>query len=177
MKQQLLQVNRSPVIPEGAIQSKIYFLRKKKVMLDRDLAVLYGAQVKTLIQAVKRNPDRFPRDFMFQLNWKESRDPRSQFVTLKQGQNIKYRPYVFTEQGVAMLSSVLKSKTAVLVNIQIMRIFSKLRHMIDTHGKLKSKIEEMERKYDGQFKIVFDALRELLTPPETKPKGPIGFHP
>jgi len=146
-------------------------------MLDSDLAKLYGIQVKVLIQAVKRNPDRFPKDFMFRLNWEEARNSRSQFVTLKQGQNMKYLPYVFTEQGVAMLSSVLKSKTAIRVNVQIMRIFSKLRHMLETHGKLRKKIEAMERKYDGQFKIVFDALHELLAPPDPKPKGPIGFQP
>ena len=167
-----------PAIPEQAILSKIYWLRGKKVMLDRDLAKLYGVPVKALIQAVKRNPDRFPGDFMVRLNWKEAQNSRSQIVTLKQGRNIKYLPHAFTEQGVAMLSSVLKSKTAIRVNIQIMRIFSKLRHMLETHGKLKRKIEEMERKYDGQFKIVFDALRELLAPtPPSKTKGPIGFHP
>ena len=177
MKTTLPRLKTLAAIPEEAIQSKIYWLRGKKVMLDRDLAKLYGVQVKALIQAVKRNPDRFPKDFMFRLNWIEARNSRSQFVTLKQGQNVKYLPHAFTEQGVAMLSSVLKSKTAIRVNIQIMRIFSKLRHMLETHGKLKKKIEEMERKYDGQFKIVFDALRELLTPPETKPKGPIGFQP
>ena len=165
------------LVPRERIERSILFLRGKKVMLDRDLAKLYGVQAKALVQAVKRNPDRFPKDFMFRLSWKEAQNSRSQFVTLKQGHNIKYLPYAFTEQGVAMLSSVLRSKTAIRVNIQIMRVFSKIRHLLDTHTKLKKKIEEMEQKYDGQFKIVFDALRELLTPPAPKPKGPIGFQP
>ena len=169
--------NKSVLIPRDIIERSILFLRGQKIMLDRDLARLYGVQAKALIQAVKRNPDRFPKDFMFRLSWKEAQNSRSQIVTLKQGENIKYLPCAFTEQGVAMLSSVLKSKTAIRVNIQIMRAFSKVRHMLETHGKLKRKIEEMEQRYDGQFKIVFDALRELLAPPEPKPKGPIGFQP
>lgn len=113
---------------------------------------------------------------MFRLNWEEAQSSRSQFVTLKQGQNIKYLPYAFTEQGVAMLSSILKSKTAIRVNIQIMRIFSKLHRMLETHGRLRKKIEEMERKYDGQFKVVFDALRDLLAPTAPPPARRIGFH-
>lgn len=167
------------LIPKEVIERSILFLRGHKVMLDRDLAKLYGVPVKALIQAVKRNPDRFPNDFMFRLSWKDAQNSRSHFVTLKRGQNIKYLPHAFTEQGVAMLSSILRSKTAIRVNIQIMRTFSRLRHMLETHGKLKKKIEEMEQKYDSQFKIVFDALRELLAPPtpEPKSKSPIGFHP
>jgi len=154
-------------------------MRGQKVILDSDLAKLYGVRVKALLQAVKRNPDRFPKDFMFRLTWEEARASRSQFVTLKQGQNIKYLPRVFTEQGVAMLSSVLKSKTAIQVNIQIMRAFSRLRNMLEAHKDLKKKIDEMERKYDGQFKAVFDTLRKMLAPPTPppKPRPPIGFHP
>ena len=149
-------------------------------MLDKDLARLYEVAAKALNQAVKRNRKRFPPDFMFRLNKKEADFLRSQTVTLDgagRGRYTKYRSYAFTEHGVAMLSSVLKSERAVQVNIQIMRVFSKIRHMLETHTKLKKKIEEMERRYDGQFRIVFDALRELLAPPATKPKGPIGFQP
>ena len=148
-------------------------------MLDRDLSKLYRVPAKALIQAVKRNLDRFPDDFMFQLDWREAQTSRSQFVTLKQGQNVKYRPYAFTEQGIAMLSSILRSKTAVHVNIQIMRTFTRLRQLLETHKDLRKKIEEMEKKYDHQFKVVFDAIRSMLNPPVPvqKPKGPIGFHP
>lgn len=162
------------------ITSRIYWLRGKKVMLDTDLARLYGVAAKVLNQAVKRNRKRFPPDFMFRLNNKEAGFLRSQIVTLDgagRGRYTKYRSYAFTEHGVAMLSSILNSERAIQVNIQIMRVFSKIRHMLETHTKLKKKIEEMEQKYDGQFKIVFDALRELLAPPVPKSKGSIGFHP
>jgi hypothetical protein len=129
-------------------------------MLDRDLAILYGVPTKVLNQAVRRNIDRFPEDFMFFLNKEEiNKSLRSQIVTLNRGKNIKYSSMVFTEQGVAMLSSVLKSKRAIQVNIQIMRIFTRMREMLSNNEKLREKIEEMENKYDGQFKIVFDALR------------------
>ena len=144
-------------------------------MLDRDLAVLYGVEIKALKQAVKRNLKRFPDDFMFQLTEEEGREPlRSQNVTLKRGQHFKYLPYVFTENGVAMLSSVLSSEQAILVNIQIMRTFTRLREMLATHGELKLKIEEMEKKYDGQFRVVFEAIRQLMAPP-VKPRKKIGF--
>ncbi len=143
-------------------------------MLDYDLAELYGVETKTLNQAVKRNTKRFPRDFMFQLNFREVSGSRSQFVTLKRGQNIKYRPYAFTEHGILMLSSVLNSERAVQVNIEIMRAFVKLREMLASHKDLALKLAEMEKKYDSQFKVVFDAIRELMTPPEPKPRR-IGF--
>ncbi|HHT9128861.1 MAG TPA: ORF6N domain-containing protein [Candidatus Wujingus californicus] len=143
-------------------------------MLDTDLALLYGVKTKMLNQAVKRNIQRFPDDFMFQLTREEFNSLRSQIVTLKRGQHRKYLPYVFTEQGVAMLSSVLNSKRAIQVNIQIMRAFIKLKEMLSTHKDLKQKIEEMEKKYDYQFKIVFDAIKQLLEPP-AEPKGKIGF--
>ena len=140
-------------------------------MIDRDLAELYGVPTKVFNQAVKRNVERFPDDFMFQMTKEESGNWRSQFVTSKADRR---PPYVFTEQGVAMLSSVLKSKRAVQVNIQIIRTFTKLREMLATHADLKKKIEAMERKYDKQFRIVFEAIKQLLQEPD-KPKPEIGF--
>ncbi len=163
------------------IEKRIYLIRGQKVMLDSDLAGLYGVETKALVQAVKRNYERFPEDFMFQLSRDEVKSLRSQFVTLenkevssKKGKHTKYLPYAFTEQGVAMLSSVLRSRRAVLVNIQIMRTFSKLRRMLESHKDLAKKIEELERKYDSQFKVVFDAIRQLMKPPEKGIKK-IGF--
>ena len=166
--------DETSLIPQEAIESKILLIRGKKVMIDKDLATLYDVEIKALNQAVKRNIERFPDDFMFQLTKEEYDSLRSQFVTLKRGQHRKYLPYVFSEQGVAMLSSVLNSKRAIQVNIQIMRTFTKLREMIITNKALQKKIEAMEGKYDKQFKVVFDALRGLIEPPE-KPKGKIGF--
>jgi phage regulator Rha-like protein len=161
-------------VPEETIEGKILLIKHKKVMLDTDLALLYEVEIRALNQAVRRNIERFPGDFMFQLTKGEYESLRSQFVTLRRGQHRKYLPYAFTEQGVAMLSSVLNSKRAIQVNIQIMRTFIKLREMLLTHKELKQKIEAMEREYDYQFKIVFDAIKKLLEPPE-KPKGKIGF--
>lgn len=165
----------SSIIPQQITENKILFIRGKKVMLDRDLAALYGVGTRVLNQAVRRNKKRFPDDFMFQLDWGEvSELSRSQFVTLKKGENIKYLPYAFTENGVAMLSSVLNSERAITVNIQIMRTFTRIREMIATHKDLQKKIMEMEKKYDHQFKIVFDAIKQLLATPESK-KRKIGF--
>ena len=155
------------------IENKIYFIRGQKVMIDHDLAALYGVETKVLIQAVKRNLERFPEDFMFLLTEKEFKILRSQFVTSSWGGR-RYIPYVFTEQGVAMLSSVLRSKRAIQVNIQIMRTFTKLKSLLATHKDLQRKIEEMEKKYDQQFRVVFDAIRALITPPAPKRKK-IGF--
>lgn len=158
-----------------AIVNKIYFIRGKKVMIDKDLAVLYEVPTKVLNQAVKRNSKRFPVDFMFMLSSKEIEESsRSQFVTLNRGKNIKYPPTAFTEQGIAMLSSVLKSERAIQVNIQIMRIFTKMREMLASNTRLQKKLEEMEEKYDSNFKIVFDTLRKLLAE-EAKPKTLLGF--
>ncbi len=155
------------------IESNIYLIRGQKVMIDRDLAELYGVETKVLLQAVKRNTERFPEDFMFLLTEQEFEILRSQFVTSRWGGR-RYMPYVFTEQGVAMLSSVLRSKRAIQVNIQIMRTFTKLRTLLSTHKDLQRKIEEMEKKYDHQFKIVFDAIKALIQSPKQK-KKPIGF--
>jgi len=146
-------------------------------MLDRDLAGPYEVTTGNLNKAVKRNIERFPDDFMFQLTKNETDSLRFQFGSLKRGQHAKYLPRAFTEQGVAMLSSVLNSRRAILVNIQIMRVFTKLREMILAHADLKRKIEAMEKKYDKQFKIVFEAIKKLLEPPPSRPKGQIGFHP
>jgi phage regulator Rha-like protein len=144
------------------LQSKIFFIRGKKVMFDRDLAVLYGVEVKQLNLAVKRNIKRFPHDFMFQLNKDEHVHSRFQNETLNRGKNIKYNPHAFTEQGVAMLSSVLRSDRAIQVNIQIMRMFSRLREIILNNEFLKDKIEALEREQQEKFKIVFNALELLL---------------
>ncbi len=157
------------------IENKIFLIRGKKVVLDRNLAQLYGVETKVINQAVKRNIERFPNDFMFQLTVKEASSLRSHFVTLKRGQHLKYLPYAFTEYGILMLSSVLNSPRAIQVNIQIMRTFTKLREMLSTHVELKQKIENLEKKYDYQFKIVFETIKKLLEPPD-KPKNPIGFH-
>jgi hypothetical protein len=158
------------------IESQIFLIRGQKVMLDSDLASLYEVEAKVLNQAVKRNLDRFPEDFMFQLTAEESARLRSQIVTLKtgRGQHRKYLLYAFTEQGVAMLSSVLRSKRAVMVNIEIMRAFVRLRQILGAHADLARKLAALERKYDSQFKAVFDAIRELMTPLPAK-KRPIGF--
>ncbi len=164
------------IIPVENIVNKIYFFRGVKVMLDSDLAELYGVETKVLNQAVKRNLNRFPPDFMFQLDKEEYDSLRSHFVTLEtgRGQHRKFLPYVFTEHGILMLSSVLSSEKAVQVNIQIMRTFTRLRQMLSTHEELKRKIESMEKKYDAQFRIVFDAIKEIITD-ELKPERKIGF--
>jgi hypothetical protein len=157
------------------IERAILLIRGQKVMLDEDLAVLYEVKTKTLIQAVKRNVERFPSDFMFQLTREEERSLRSQFVTSKGGRGgRRYLPYAFTEQGVAMLSSVLRSSRAVQVNIEIMRAFVRLRRILASHADLARKLATMERKYDAQFKVVFDAIRELMIPPEPK-RRKLGF--
>ena len=145
-------------------------------MLDSDLAELYGVEIKVLNQAVKRNIERFPVDFMFQLTTEESELLRSQIVTLEtgRGKHRKYLPYAFTEQGVAMLSSVLKSERAINVNIGIMRSFVRLRQMLSSNATLARKLAALEKKYDLQFKAVFDAIRQLMAPP-SKPKREIGF--
>ena len=149
-------------------------LRGHNVMIDADLAALYQVDTKSLNQAVKRNRARFPSDFMFKLSAQEATALRSQTVTLerRRGRHRKYLPYAFTEQGVAMLSSVLRSSRAVRVNIEIMRTFIRLRHVVHPSGELAKKIDRLEMKYDGQFKVVFQAIRELMTPP---PRRRIGY--
>jgi phage regulator Rha-like protein len=157
------------------VANKIYAIRDTRVMLDRDLAELYGVETKALKQAVRRNTRRFPEDFMFELTKEEFTNWRSQFVTSNSDKmGLRYSPMAFTEQGVAMLSSVLNSERAIQVNILIMRAFNKLREMLSTHEDLRRKVEAMERKYDRQFKVVFDAIKQLIDI-ESKPKRKIGF--
>ena len=161
---------------EEELRGMIFLARGHKVMLSGDLAKIYGVEPRTLIQAVKRNIERFPSDFMFVLRIEEAKSLRSQFVILKRGLHMKHPPVAFTEQGVAMLASVLKSRRAVLVNVQIIRTFVRLRQLLATHADLARKLEELEKKYDHRFKIVFDAIRQLMMPPDP-PRRRIGFHP
>lgn len=146
-------------------------------MLSMHLAELYGVEPRALIQAVKRNLERFPPDFTFQLNASEFAGLKSQIVTSSWGGLRRARPYAFTEQGVAILSSVLRSPRAIRVNIEIMRAFVRLRGMLASHKELARRLDELEKKYDAQFRVVFDAIRELMQPPPEPPKEPIGFHP
>ena len=165
------------LVPVELIEKSIMLIRGRKVMMDRDLAKLYGVETRVLIQGVKRNIERFPSDFMFQLNQNEFDSLRSQIVISKGKGGLRYFPYVFTEQGVAMLSSVLRSKRAIEVNIEIMRVFVKLREMLATHKELARRLSELEehlRNHDQQIQSIFEAIQQLMTPPE-RPKKQIGF--
>ncbi|MBI3492325.1 MAG: ORF6N domain-containing protein [Acidobacteria bacterium] len=164
------------LVPLHRIAPAILFFRGHRVMLDTDLALLYGVETKALNQAVRRNRERFPADFMFQLSDDEAASLRSQTVTLKarRGQHRKYRPYAFTEQGVAMLSGVLKSPRAVRVNVAIMRTFVRLRALVDSRSELVKRVDALEEKYDDQFAEVFRAIRRLMAPP-LPAKRRIGF--
>jgi hypothetical protein len=182
---------KNQVLPIEGVEKLILLLRGEKVLLGQQLAKLYGVPVKVLTQAVKRNRSRFPEDFMFQLSREEfdqlklhfltsneAGSLRSQFVTLKRGQHLKYLPYAFTEQGVAMLSSVLRSERAAQVNVAIMRAFVSLRRMLAGNEVLAGKLAELERRLEGHdeaIKTLFDAIRELMAPP-LKPRREIGFH-
>lgn len=171
------------------IERHILLIRGEKVLLDADLATLYGVETRVLTQAVKRNIERFPNDFMLQLSKKEFDQLRSQAVTSNKGslrsqtvilknargKHRKYLPYAFTEQGVAMLSSVLRSKNAIKVNVEIMRAFVRLRQMLASNKALAQKFNLLEQKYDKQFRVVFDAIRQLMEPPDSIRKRPIGF--
>ena len=171
-----MKKSETGLMPQEAIEGKILLIRGKKVMLDRDLAMLYGVETKYLKQQVKRNIERFPDDFMYRLTKKELEDLIFHFGTSSWGGTRK-PPRAFTEHGILMLSSVLNSKKAVHVNIQIMRTFVKLREMLSTHIELKRKIEELERKYskhDKHFQIIFKTIQKMLNPTE-KPKTKIGF--
>lgn len=165
------------IVPLEVIERRIYLIRERKVMLDSDLAELYEVETFNLNKAVKRNLDRFPQDFMFQLTKEEANVLRFQIGMSKPSGRggRRYLPYAFTEQGVAMLSSVLNSRRAVQVNIAIMRTFARLRYILATHKELAEKLEAMEKKYDKQFKVVFDVLRQLTEPPPVREKGPMGF--
>jgi hypothetical protein len=165
---------KKSVVSIERIESQILFIRGQKVMLSMHLAELYDVEPRALVQAVRRNIERFPEDFMFQLSAGEFANLKSQIVISSWGGLRRAAPYAFTEQGVAMLSSVLRSKRAVMVNVEIMRAFVRLRQMLATHADLARKLAALERKYDSQFKAVFDAIRELMTPPPAK-KRSIGF--
>jgi hypothetical protein len=162
------------VIPAERIERRILLIRGQKVMLSPDLAELYEVAPRVLVQAVKRNLQRFPTDFMFQLTKDESANLKSQFVISSWGGARRATPYAFTEQGVAMLSSVLHSERAVQVNIAIMRAFVKLRELLASHRSFARRLDEMEKKYDAQFRVVFDAIRQMMSPP-AKPSRKIGF--
>jgi hypothetical protein len=164
-------------IPVERIEKAILLVRGQKVILDKDLAVLYGVETRVLKQAVRRNRNRFPSDFMFELTKEENRSLRSQNVILEPGRYSKYLPFAFTEQGVAMLSSILNSERAIEVNIAIMRVFVRLREMMATHKELAFKLIELEERLEGhdeQIQNIFEAIRQLMTPPEP-PKKKIGF--
>ena len=169
----------SSLIPAERIERAILFLRGQKVMLDADLASLYGVDTGQLVRAVKRNLDRFPGDFAFQLTRKELTNLKCQIGTSSSGWGGRRTlPWPFTEQGVAMLSSVLRSPQAAVVNIEIMRAFVRLREMIGTHADLARRLDELERRFRGhdeQFVVVFDAIRQLMAPPQTPPSE-LGYH-
>lgn len=166
------------LIAAPAIEKRIFVVRERQVMLDEDLADLYGVETKRLIQQVKRNLKRFPKDFMFQLNKVEAEALRSQIATSNDGRGgRRYAPYVFTEQGVAMLSAVLRSDRAIAVNIEIMRVFVELRRVASSYAALEERLEEIERElggHDEQLNQIFGALRQLISPPD-RPKRPVGF--
>jgi hypothetical protein len=173
-----MQENR-PLIPSERIEQSILLIRDQKVMLSPSLAALYGVEPRVLIQAVRRNIERFPSDFMFQLSAEETEILKSQNVISSSfgwGGSRRATPYAFSEQGVAMLSTVLRSPRAIAVNIEIMRAFVRLRRLLASHADLARKLDSLEKKYDSQFKVVFDAIRQLMQPPENKTKREIGFH-
>ena len=167
-------MDKGATLPAERIQRRIYLLRGQKVMLSTDLAELYGVEPRVLLQAVKRNRTRFPSDFMFQLSRGEFAVLKSQIVISSWGGMRRATPYAFTEQGVAMLSSVLRTRRAIRVNIEIMRAFVRLRRMVISHEEMARRVDALEKKYDAQFKAVFDAIRELMRPP-TSPRKAIGF--
>jgi phage regulator Rha-like protein len=176
--------SKAPASPDvvgvEVIERRIFFIRGEKVMLDSDLARLYGVSTARLNEQVKRNRHRFPEDFMFQLNKEEAEGLRSQSAILKtgaRGQHRKYLPYAFTEHGAVMLASVLNSSTAVQASIQVVRAFVRLRSILAAHKELAQKLEEMEKKYDARFREVFEAIRQLMGPTTASPKRPIGFAP
>jgi len=162
------------IVPVEAIEHQILLIRGRKVMLDKDLAVLYGVTTGNLNKAVSRNIDRFPEDFMFPLTKEEHDSLRFQIGILKRGEHSKYPPRAFTQEGIAMLSGILRSDRAVKANIAIMRVFVRLREMLASNKELAKRLDEMEKKYDSQFKGVFDAIRQLMVAPEPKKKK-IGF--
>jgi len=173
---------KQPLISMANIETKILLIRGQKVMLDADLAELYGVEIRALNQAVKRNPERFPLDFMFQLTPEEHESLRSQFVILKtgRGRHRKYAPYVFTEHGALMLGNVLKSERAVEVSIMVVRTFVHLRELVSSNNELSQKLDKLERKFAGHDRAIselINAIRQMMTPADPKKKRPIGFAP
>ena len=187
------KLENAALVPQEIIEQKIFLIRGHKVMLSNHLAGLYNVETRSLIQAVKRNKERFPGDFMFQLTWKELKALRSQIVILdsgefgapkeqknssRRGKHLKFPPYAFTEQGIAMLSSVLRSRRAIQVNIAIMRAFVKLREILSAHKELAQKLVELEQKierHDKEIKGIFEAIRQLMAPTPTRARRKIGF--
>lgn len=165
------------LVPAARVQQAILSVRGQHVMLDEDLATLYGVATKTLVRAVKRNRARFPEDFMFQLTADEFANLRYQSGTSSSWGGRRHPPFAFTEHGVAMLASVLGSPRAIQVNIEIVRAFIRLRQLLASHADLARKLAALERNYDAQFKVVFDAIRELMTPPARATRRHIGFRP
>ena len=163
------------VVPAERIERAIFSIRGEKMMLDSDLAELYGVETKRLNEQVRRNPNRFPPDFMFQLTAGEWESLRSQFATLKRVEHRKYLPYAFTEHGALMLANVLNSERAAQTSVMVVRAFVRLRQMLASNAELARKLAALENKYDAQFKVVFDAIRQLMSPP-ARPKREIGFH-
>jgi hypothetical protein len=170
-----VDVAEQSVVTTECIEQAILVLRGQKVMLDADLAAMYGVETKVLVRAIRRNEERFPPDFMFQLSQQEFDNLRCRSGTSSAWGGRRYLPYAFTEQGVAMLSTVLRSARAVQVNIEIMRAFVRLRKMLAENAELAKRLDALEKKYDEQFKGVFDAIRQLMAPPTSKKKE-IGFH-
>jgi hypothetical protein len=172
-----MAVQGGSIVPVERIEQQILLIRGDKVMLDEDLAKLYGVPTRQLNEAVHRNLDRFPDDFMFQLSAEEYESLRSQIATSKGRGGRRYRPYAFTEQGVAMLSSVLKSRRAVQVNVQIMRTFVRLRQLLSSNAALAKRLNELEKRYDANFRAVFDAIRDLMEVDDERKQRPrIGYH-
>ena len=163
------------VIPNEIISSKIYFIRNQKVMLDKDLAVLYGVETKRLKEQVRRNINRFPKSFMFELTSEEYASLRTQIATLKQGSHSKYPPFVFTEHGILMLSSVLNSDNAIKMNLQIIDTFVQLRKLATNYEELLNKIQQIESQYNNQFSEIYEVLQKLLEKPKTTPRKKIGY--
>ena len=174
----MAKASKGLMIPDELVMNKIYFIRGQKIMLDRDLAELYGVETKRLKEAVRRNIDRFPDDFMFEMTLEELENWRTQFATSNsEKMGLRYPPFCFTEQGVAMLSSVVNSETAIRVNIQIIRVFTKMRELLLTHKDILLQLEKMEKKltgHDEDIALIFKYLKQLLTPPQT-PRSKIGF--
>lgn len=168
-------MEKEMVIPNEIISSKIYLIRGQKVMIDRDLALLYGVETKRLKEQVRRNINRFPKSFMFELTSEEYTSLRTQIATLKQGKHSKYAPFVFTEHGILMLSSVLNSDKAIKMSLQIIDTFVQLRKLANNYEELLDKIQQIESQYNNQFSEIYEVLQKLLEKPKTKQRTKIGY--